>query len=75
MRGYREGSRQEGHRQEGSRPKGLSHPCPANDASIASDSTDPAIRDKGDLVADAELGGTVPMGEWIGDEAANTFSY
>lgn len=31
--------------------------------------------DKGDLVADAELGGTVPMWEWIGDEPANTFSY
>ena len=23
----------------------------------------------------AELGGTVPMWEWIGDEAATTFSY
>lgn len=31
--------------------------------------------DKGDLVASAELGGTVPMWEWVGDEAANTFSY
>jgi predicted peroxiredoxin len=31
--------------------------------------------DKGDLVFNAELGGTVPMWEWIGDEAANTFSY
>jgi predicted peroxiredoxin len=30
---------------------------------------------KDDLVANAELGGTVPMWEWIGDEAANTFSY
>ncbi len=28
-----------------------------------------------DLVAEAALGGTVPMWEWIGDEAANTFSY
>jgi predicted peroxiredoxin len=27
------------------------------------------------LVANAKLGGTVPMWEWIGDEAANTFSY
>ena len=31
--------------------------------------------DKGDLLANAELGGTVPMWEWIGDEPANTFSY
>ncbi len=31
--------------------------------------------DKGDLVSNAELGGTVPMWEWIGDEPANTFSY
>ena len=31
--------------------------------------------DKGDLVADAELAGTVPMWEWIGDEGATTFSY
>ena len=31
--------------------------------------------DKGDLVANAEMGGTVPMWEWIGDEAATTFSY
>jgi predicted peroxiredoxin len=28
-----------------------------------------------DLIANAELGGTVPMWGWIGDEAANTFSY
>lgn len=31
--------------------------------------------DKGSLVANSELGGTVPMWEWIGDEAATTFSY
>ena len=31
--------------------------------------------DKGDLLANAELNGTVPMWGWIGDEAANTFSY
>jgi predicted peroxiredoxin len=31
--------------------------------------------DKEDLVNSAELGGTVPMWEWIGDEPANTFSY
>lgn len=31
--------------------------------------------DKGDLIFNAELGGTVPMWEWIGDEPANTFSY
>ncbi|HEX8804262.1 MAG TPA: DsrE family protein [Acidimicrobiales bacterium] len=31
--------------------------------------------DKGDLVPNAELGGTVPMWEWIGDEGATTFSY
>jgi len=28
-----------------------------------------------DLIPNAALGGTVPMWEWIGDEAANTFSY
>ncbi len=27
------------------------------------------------LLANAELGGTVPMWEWIGDEGATTFSY
>jgi predicted peroxiredoxin len=27
------------------------------------------------LLANAELGGTVPMWEWIGDEAATSFSY
>ncbi|GAB2749457.1 DsrE family protein [Nocardioides pakistanensis] len=31
--------------------------------------------DKGDLLDNAELGGTVPMWEWIGDDAATTFSY
>ncbi len=31
--------------------------------------------DKGDLLVNAELGGTIPMWEWIGDEAATTFSY
>lgn len=31
--------------------------------------------DKGNFVSNAELGGTVPMWEWIGDEAATTFSY
>jgi predicted peroxiredoxin len=31
--------------------------------------------DKGMLIAGAVLGGTVPMWEWIGDEAATTFSY
>lgn len=31
--------------------------------------------DKTDLVRNAELGGTVTMWEWIGDEAANIFSY
>ena len=31
--------------------------------------------DRANLVANAELGGTVPMWGWIGDEAANTFSY
>jgi len=31
--------------------------------------------DKGDLISNAELGGTVPMWEWIGDEGATTFSY
>jgi predicted peroxiredoxin len=31
--------------------------------------------DKGDLLPGAELAGTVPMWEWIGDEGATTFSY
>lgn len=31
--------------------------------------------DKGTLVDNAELGGTVPMWEWIGDDPAVTFSY
>ena len=30
--------------------------------------------DKGDLLANAEIGGTVPLWEWIGD-GATTFSY
>ena len=31
--------------------------------------------DKGVLLPNAELGGTVPMWQWIGDEGATTFSY
>ena len=31
--------------------------------------------DKGNLLSNAELGGTVPMWDWIGDEAATTFSF
>ena len=31
--------------------------------------------DKGDLIAGAEINGTVPMWNWIGDEAATTLSY
>lgn len=31
--------------------------------------------DAGGLVANATLGGTVPMWEWIGDAPATTFSY
>jgi len=31
--------------------------------------------DKGNLVSNAELAGTVPMWDWIGDEAATSFSY
>ena len=31
--------------------------------------------DKGDLISNAELGGTAPMWDWVGDEPANTFSY
>jgi hypothetical protein len=31
--------------------------------------------DNGDLIANAELGGAVPLWEWIGDEGATTFSY
>ena len=31
--------------------------------------------DKGNLVSNAEMGGTIPMWDWIGDEAATAFSY
>ena len=31
--------------------------------------------DKGDLIPNAEIAGTVPMWQWIGDEGATTFSY
>jgi hypothetical protein len=31
--------------------------------------------DKGDMLPNAELGGTVPMWRWIGDDYATTFSY
>jgi hypothetical protein len=31
--------------------------------------------DKGQLIETAELGGTVPMWQWIGDDGATTFSY
>jgi hypothetical protein len=31
--------------------------------------------DKGTLPGNAELGGTVPLWKWIGDEGATTFSF
>jgi predicted peroxiredoxin len=31
--------------------------------------------DSGSLIAGSELGGTVPLWQWIGDEGATTFSY
>ncbi len=31
--------------------------------------------DKSNLIEGAEMGGTVPMWQWIGEEAATTFSY
>ena len=31
--------------------------------------------DKGDLLSNAELGGSVQLWEWIGDDGATTFSY
>lgn len=31
--------------------------------------------DKGDLIGGAEMGGTVPLWQWIGDDNAVTFSY
>ncbi len=31
--------------------------------------------DKGDLIGSAEIGGTAPLWQWIGDEGAVTFSY
>jgi predicted peroxiredoxin len=30
---------------------------------------------QGNLLSNAEMGGTAPMWDWIGDEAATTFSY
>ncbi len=35
----------------------------------------PRHLDDAELVSNARLGGTVPLWEWIGDEAATTFSY
>lgn len=31
--------------------------------------------DEATLLANAQLNGTVPLWQWIGDEAATTFSY
>jgi hypothetical protein len=31
--------------------------------------------DAGPMISNAELGGTVQLWEWIGDDAATTFSY
>lgn len=31
--------------------------------------------DKGTLPPNAEIAGTIPLWEWIGDEGATTFSY
>jgi len=31
--------------------------------------------DKSGLIPGAEIAGTIPMWEWIGDEGATTFSY
>jgi predicted peroxiredoxin len=31
--------------------------------------------DKGSLIANAEINGTIPLWQWIGDEGATTFSY
>ena len=31
--------------------------------------------DKGDLVDNAELNGTIPLWQWIGDDSVVTFSY
>jgi predicted peroxiredoxin len=31
--------------------------------------------DKGDLIPGAEIAGTIPMWQWIGDDPAVTFSY
>ena len=31
--------------------------------------------DKGNMLANAEIGGTIVMWEWIGDDGATTFSY
>ena len=30
---------------------------------------------RGGIVANAELAGTIPLWQWIGDEGATTFSY
>jgi predicted peroxiredoxin len=31
--------------------------------------------DKGSLIANAEINGTIPLWQWIGEEGATTFSY
>lgn len=31
--------------------------------------------DKGNLLSNAEIGGTVPLWQWIGDDGATTFSF
>ena len=31
--------------------------------------------DKGNLIGNADIGGTAPLWQWIGDEGAVTFSY
>lgn len=35
----------------------------------------PRHLDEGDLMSAAEIGGTVPLWHWIGDDNAVTFSY
>ena len=46
-----------------------------DDASIVRVGFDAKKLDKAGLISNAEIAGTVPMWEWIGDEGATTFTY
>ena len=50
-------------------------PQPGATISCARSASTPGTSTRATSSGNAELGGTVPMWEWIGDEPANTFSY